>query len=211
MIEELVDELKLKLSVLAQHQKIWIGMAGAPGSGKSTLVNHLSEQFGDLITVIPMDGFHYCRDELDIMPNAQEAHARRGAPFTFNAQRCVDSLIKAHELGEGCFPSFDHHIGDPIENDIVLSQDTSLVIVEGNYLLLDDAPWYQLKQKVFDETWFLSVPIDICCERVVYRHMQQGMSESQARHRVENNDRKNAQLVTQSSLKNADRIVRLDD
>ena len=76
---------------LSQKQ-LWIALAGAPGSGKSTLSKELArvlDSHGIATTVIPMDGFHLYRRELDQMPNAAEAHAKRGSHWTFNATRLV--------------------------------------------------------------------------------------------------------------------------
>ncbi len=37
-------------------------------------------------TIMPMDGYHLTRAQLDAMPNAAEAHARRGAHWTFDVE-----------------------------------------------------------------------------------------------------------------------------
>jgi pantothenate kinase len=80
----------------ASVQQYWIAVAGAPGSGKSTLSKELAAGLnarGIRTTVIPMDGFHYYRRELDQMPNSDEAHARRGSHWTFNATRLVQVML----------------------------------------------------------------------------------------------------------------------
>ena len=66
-----------------------------------------------MLTIIPMDGYHYYQSELDTMEDPEEAHARRGAPFTFNSAKFVGALIKARKEGQGSFPSFDHGTGEP--------------------------------------------------------------------------------------------------
>lgn len=90
--------------------------------------------------MIPMDGYHFYRSELDAMDNPQEAYERRGAPFTFNARKLVDDLIQAHRTGSGYFPGFDHSNRDPEERSICLEPGKKIVIVEGNYLLLNESP-----------------------------------------------------------------------
>ena len=207
--DDLSAELRQRAAQLIGDTQYWIGLAGAPGSGKSTLAEALRERLGEWLTVIPMDGYHYDRSELDSMKNPKEAHARRGAPFTFNATKFVDALIKARRDGEGWFPSFDHGAGNPVENGIRLSKGPQIVLVEGNYLLLNEAPWRQLHQKVFDETWFLHVPLPECNRRVRARHIKSGLSEEQARRRVDTNDSINAKLVAEVSSKNADRTIRI--
>lgn len=208
--DQLAIELRQRASILENGTQLWIGLAGSPGSGKSTLANALADRLADILTVIPMDGYHYPLDYLDKMPDPKQAHARRGAPFTFNANKLVNDLNQARKCGEGSFPSFDHGIKDPVEHAIALSKQCKVVLVEGNYLLLNEAPWSQLAKNVFNETWFLSVPIPECNRRVRERHISNGLSEQQAQQRVDQNDSLNAQLITEQSSKYADRIIVID-
>lgn len=207
--DDLAAELRERAARLTGDKQLWIGLAGGPGSGKSTLAKALKERLGELLTVIPLDGYHYYRSELDGMADPEEAHARRGAPFTFNATKFVDDLIKARNAGEGVFPSFDHRTGDPVEADIHLPRGPRVVLVEGNYLLLDTEPWRQLRARVFDETWFLDVPVPECNRRVGQRHVRTGLSQAQAQLRVATNDSRNAELIAKVSPGNADRIIQI--
>lgn len=208
-LEDLVAELQQRAALLTDDMQFWIGLAGGPGSGKSTIAEAFKAQLDKLLTVIPLDGYHYYRSELDAMEDPGEAHIRRGAPFTFNSARFVDDLIRAHDAGEGVFPSFDHTVGDPVEAAIQLHKGPQIVLVEGNYLLLDTEPWSQLRKSVFDETWFLYVPVSECNQRVIERHVKTGLTEEQARLRVANNDSINAELITKVSPGNADRIIQI--
>ena len=142
------------------------------------------------------------------MDDPGEAYIRRGAPFTFNAERFVSELVEARQRGEGVFPSFDHGAGDPIEGDIRLTKDQRVVLVEGNYVLLDDEPWHRLRE-IFDETWFMDVPVEECNRRVAARHVTVGLTEEQAQVRVDTNDGINAVLIAEVSPKNANRMVRI--
>lgn len=205
--DQIAAVLSQKFSQLTGDQQHWIGLAGSPGSGKSTLAAALKERLGPWLTVIPLDGFHYSRSELSNMNDPEEAFARRGAPFTFNAAKFVNTLIKARSEGQGSFPSFDHNVGDPVEDTIILRKEAQIVLVEGNYLLLEDVPWSRIQKLVFDETWYLDVPPAVCNQRVFDRHVQTGMTEEDARFRVENNDSKNAKLISMQSPGNADRIL----
>ena len=209
-IQSLIDDLKTCMSQLRANQQHWLGIAGAPGSGKSTLAAALMEGLGEAAVVIPMDGYHLFRHQLNNLPDPADAHARRGAPFTFDAERFVKDLKLAKSTGNGSFPGFDHGVGDPVENTILLNCSTHrIVIVEGNYLLLDESPWNDLKQQVFDESWFLDVPVEECKRRVLCRHIATGKSPNVAKQRIENNDGLNAELVNKVSPKNSDRIIRL--
>lgn len=208
-LEDLVAELRQRAALLTDDMQFWIGLAGGPGSGKSTFAEALKARLGELLTVIPLDGYHYYRSELDAMEDPEEAHIRRGAPFTFNSTRFVDDLIKARDTGEGVFPSFDHGAGDPVEATIKLPTGPQIVLVEGNYLLLDTEPWCQLRARVFDETWFLDVTVPECNRRVGERHVKTGLTEELAKLRVATNDSINAELITKVSPGNADRIIQL--
>lgn len=207
--DQIVTLGRMAFDTLKGDEKRWIGLAGAPGSGKSTVAEMVQQRLPEMITVIPMDGYHYYRSELDDMDDPQEAHARRGAPFTFNARRFVDELRAAKERGAGLFPSFNHSVGDPVENDIELQTGKQVVIIEGNYLLLESPPWASLKHHILDETWFLDVPLDVCCSRVEKRHIDNGLTREEAQRRVTLNDGPNAQLVREVSLRNADLTFRM--
>ncbi|MDC0936669.1 AAA family ATPase [Pirellulales bacterium] len=207
--DQLVSKLSSAFDRLNGDEKHWIGLVGAPGSGKSTVAEAIRRRMPKKITVIPMDGYHYYRTQLDAMDDPKEAHARRGAPFTFDAERLVDELRNARRKGSGSFPNFDHNVGDPVENDIELRHGKQIVIVEGNYLLLDDPPWISLKNDVFDMTWFLDVAIDECRRRVEDRHVATGLTREEARYRVSTNDGPNAEQVRDASVRNASQIIRI--
>lgn len=209
-VERLVVELERTVSRRPADDQFWLGIAGAPGSGKSTLAAALHDQLNASSVVVPMDGYHLYRHQLDALPDSQTAHQRRGAPFTFDAARCVRDLQLAKQSRTGSFPSFDHGIGDPVEDAIVLNPSIRIVLVEGNYLLLGEDPWRKLQESVFDESWFLDVPLDVCAQRVEARHIQTGKPPQRARERVLNNDLPNGRLICESSPQRSDRILRFD-
>ena len=79
------------------------------------------------------------------MPNPEEAYARRGAAFTFDAKKFVTDIKAAKERGAGLFPGFDHAVADPEEGKISFnSTEHQIVLVEGLYVLLNQDPWKQL-------------------------------------------------------------------
>jgi pantothenate kinase len=119
----------------------------------------------------------------------------------------VQELIQAKAKGAGVFPSFDHGGGDPIEQAIQLTDQHRIVLVEGSFVLLSDAPWCELKRQVFDESWFLNTSLEESCARVIRRHLQVGRTQEEAEHRMISNDRLNAQLIIDQSVVNADRLI----
>ncbi|XP_020093113.1 putative uridine kinase C227.14 isoform X2 [Ananas comosus] len=204
--------------------KYIVGLAGPPGAGKSTLASEVIRRVNllwsqklveanstllpdEVATVLPMDGFHLYRYQLDAMENPKEAHARRGAPWTFNPELLFKCLQTLRNEGSVYAPSFDHGVGDPVENDIFVSSQHKVVIVEGNYLLLEEDTWKDLSA-LFDEKWFIDVDIDVAMQRVLNRHISTGKEPDVAKWRIEYNDRPNAELIMKSK-KHADLVIRL--
>ncbi|XP_026419222.1 putative uridine kinase C227.14 [Papaver somniferum] len=204
-----------------------VGIAGPPGAGKSTVASEVTRRINkqwpqkasgvgidavnppDFAIVLPMDGFHLFRHQLDKMENSEEAHARRGAPWTFDPELLLKCLRSLRIEGSVYAPSFDHGVGDPIEDDIFVTLQHKLVIVEGNYLLLEEGAWKEVSS-VFDEKWFIDIDIDTAMQRVLKRHISTGKPPDVAKWRIDYNDRPNAELINKSK-KNADLIIRSVD
>ncbi|KAG5055337.1 hypothetical protein JHK85_007847 [Glycine max] len=175
-VDELYDTLVTRLlpsvSVSSNpNHKLLVGLAGPPGAGKSTLAHEVARRINklwpekassfdslveppDVAIVVPMDGFHLYRFELDAMENLEEAHARRGAPWTFNPLGLLTYLKNLRSHGSVYVPSFDHGVGDPVKIFLCFLPLCRLkvVIVEGNYLLLEDGQWKEISS-LFDEKW----------------------------------------------------------
>ncbi|KAL5702101.1 hypothetical protein ACHQM5_027360 [Ranunculus cassubicifolius] len=204
--------------------KYIVGVAGSPGAGKSTLASEVARRVNKLWTQrsnameflvnspevaisLPMDGFHLYRHQLDKMENPKEAHARRGAPWTFNPASLLQCLQKLRNEGSVCMPSFDHGVGDPVEEDIFVSLQHKVVIVEGNYLLLEEDIWKDVSS-MFDEKWFIEADLDTAMQRVFKRFISEmDLPLDIAKWRIEYNDRPNAELVNKSK-RNADLVIR---
>jgi pantothenate kinase len=144
-----------------------------------------------------MDGFHYYRTRLEQFEDPILAKKRRGAHWTFDAFKFVSRLESAKLSGFGLFPSFDHAIGDPVEDSIVLGHEHRVVFVEGLYLLLDIPPWNRIKG-LLDSIFFLDVSEEVLIERLALRHKEtMKLSDNDARSRAMNNDIPNASVVAE--------------
>jgi pantothenate kinase len=196
------------LARLDSHTPRWIiGMAGMPGSGKSTLATQLAEEVNarsapNTMIALGMDGFHLTKAELRQFPDPAEAFARRGAPWTFDAnalQQRIRGLRAAAGSAELTWPGFQHDVGDPVEAADTIPANTRLIIVEGLYLLHQADGWQAISQ-LFDERWYLDTPLATAMERLTLRHMRAwGITRAAAEHRIATNDRPNAMLVQQSA------------
>lgn len=169
-----------------------LGVAGAPGAGKSTLVAALLDALGGLAVGVPMDGFHLAQAELERLGRAD----RKGAPDTFDAAGYVALLRRLHERGPDAVyaPTFDRSLEEPVAGAVRVEPDVPLVVTEGNYLLLDEAPWAAVRG-LLDEAWFVEVPPGLRVPRLVERHVRHGRSPDDARAWVERSDEANARLV----------------
>ncbi|MBJ7539661.1 ATP-binding cassette domain-containing protein [Marinomonas transparens] len=188
-------------SLLNKPQRTLIGLTGGPGSGKSTLASYLATQVtkqSEQIVCLSMDGFHLSKTQLSALPNAEQAFARRGAPWTFDSAAFIERVGRirhAFQQEDILWPSFDHALGDPVENDVCIAKNAKVVLVEGLYLLHQQDGW-QASKPLFDEHWFLDVPLNIAIERLAQRHMAAwGFSHAQAMERIEQSDGLNAELV----------------
>ena len=110
------------------EKQYWIGIAGGPGSGKSTLASAVCKLVNaglssDLAVVIPMDGYHYSRSQLREMSVTEERSfedllARRGSPWTFDAEKLVKDLLKAKSLRSMSFPTYSRQLSDPVQGKL---------------------------------------------------------------------------------------------
>lgn len=203
----LADRLAQVAAALPRGKKYIIGIAGAPGSGKSTtaaavcsMLNQRCAAAGlgqDCAVVVPMDGFHYYRSQLDKMPDPKEAYARRGAHWTFDAKAFVECIRQLRGDGDVLVPSFDHAVGDPVEGDIKVTGDNMVVMVEGNYLLLEEGPWVELRS-LLDEAWYVDCCLEEAMGRVFQRQTGIGLTPDESRQRIAGNDRPNAELIART-------------
>lgn len=205
MIQEYANRA-LQCLQKSENDRILIALAGVPGSGKSTMAHKISDYINNTLnvrcTVMGIDGFHLSRAQLRSLPDPQLAFARRGAPFTLDAEAVVQFV---HRLRKTCqtskrgviyAPSFDHKLKDPVPNGVTIAPETSIVIIEGLYLLLDSEPWKEIASLV-DEKWMLEADLQVCRTRVAKRHVEAGIEPDLelAYRRVDSNDLVNAEYI----------------
>ncbi len=193
--------------IQSENTRIIIGLVGKPGAGKSTLSSYLLKKLPKETTaLVPMDGFHLSNAQLNKLGRIE----RKGAPDTFDSQGYIDLLrrIKTDTSNSIYFPIFHRDIEESISAEGVIHPHTSLILTEGNYLLLESDGWSQVAQTL-TESWFLDVDNDRRMARLVARHIKYGKSPEAAHAWANGSDKRNAQLVEHTRV-NADIIIYLD-
>jgi pantothenate kinase len=172
--------------------RVLLGICGAPGAGKSTLAERLVAALGKESVYVGMDGFHLAQVELKRLNRT----SRKGAPDTFDAAGYVNLLhrLKTETTTTVYAPEFRREIEEPIACAVPILPDHRIIITEGNYLLLDTAPWQEVKTHL-TETWFLSPEETVRRERLIARHQAFGRTPEQARERTLGSDEQNAILI----------------
>ncbi len=176
-----------------------VALAGPPAAGKSTLAADLAARLsaaGAGARVVPMDGFHYD----DTVLEARGQRARKGAPETYDATGFVHLIRRLRDEDEVAIPIFDRALELSRAAADVVGPADRLLIVEGNYLLLDRAPWTALRP-LFDLTVFAEVPEAELVRRLTARWHHHGKTEAEARAWIEGNDLPNALTVIRGSAR----------
>lgn len=191
-------EVKNRIThLLASGERRLLGIVGAPGAGKSTLVEAIAEAFGEDAVVVPMDGFHLSNAELNRLGRA----AHKGAPDTFDVAGFVSLLHRIRQQSTSSdsndvvyAPVFERKIEEAIASSIAILPRTPLVIVEGNYLLQTTGGWQNVRP-ILDECWYVDVDQDLRLSRLITRHVQFGRTTEAAMAWVKNTDEPNARVI----------------
>jgi pantothenate kinase len=190
--------------LIGTGQRRLLGIAGAPGAGKSTLAAQLVVALAPNAVLVPMDGFHLAEDELKRLG----IHDRKGAIDTFDVGGFVTLLrrLRAAEEPVVYAPVFRRDLEEPIAGAISVSSSTPLVVTEGNYLLVDDGRWAAIRG-LLDEAWYVEPDEQSRLDRLVQRHVAFGRDRSTAESRAFGSDQANAELIA-TTRPRADLVIK---
>jgi pantothenate kinase len=192
--------------LVSQDRRALFGNTGPPGVGKSTLASGIVCQFGYSARLVEMDGFH--------LPQARRVELGRlgriGAIDTFDGDGFGALIRSLRRLGETTIYSreFRRDIGESIEAARAVEPRVQLGVAEGNYLLVPERPWGELRD-LFDEVWYGERDKNARVASLIDRHIADGKSADRARPWVLGTDQRNAELIAGTQA-NADVIAKVD-
>ncbi|MGX7670012.1 nucleoside/nucleotide kinase family protein [Plantactinospora sp. DSM 117369] len=200
-----LDQLVARARTLASTgPRRLLGITGAPAAGKSTLAGLLVTALHGIAELVPMDGFHLAEAELHRLGR----HARKGAPDTFDGAGFVALLRRLRAGTETVYaPEFRRELEEPVAGAIPVPPSVPLVVVEGNYLLVPDQPWGEVRE-LLDEVWFLDLDETERLHRLTERHIAFGREPLEAAARARGTDQRNAELIA-GTIDRADLVVRM--
>lgn len=184
-------------------RRIIVAIAGAPGAGKSTLAEALLPLLPEgSAALVTMDGFHYDNAVLA----SRGLLSRKGAPETFDFDGFRHLLERLRSAdADVAVPVFDRKADLARAGGTIVPTDARFVIVEGNYLLFDESPWYGLSPLIDYSVW-LDVPPAELERRLIQCWVDHGLSIEEARHRALSNDLPNAERLM-ARRRQADEII----
>ena len=179
-------------------KRFMVAIAGAPASGKSTTAARLRDELvamGETAVVVPMDGFHLD----DVILNARGHRPRKGAPFTFDVAGFETLLTRIRACEAEIFiPVFDRSLELSRNAADIVAESSRFILIEGNYLLLDETPWNRLR-RLFDYAIYLNVPLQELERRLIQRWLDHGFDMAYAANWIASNDLPNIKHVIAKS------------
>ena len=175
-----------------------VAIAGPPGAGKSTFSQALLLMLKEKsiqAKIISMDGFHL---DNSILAD-RNLLDRKGAPATFDTAGFIHLMNRLTNFEDDVvIPEFDRNKDLSIAGSSIISTKDKVLIVEGNYLLIEEEPWTKLK-KTWDQTIFINPGIDTLEQRLLNRWLRYGLDTQDAKKRTISNDLPNARYVLEKS------------
>jgi pantothenate kinase len=151
-----------------------------------------------------MDGFHLA----DVALERIGLRHAKGAPDTFDAGGYVALLrrLRSPEPEEVVYaPMFERDLEQPLAGAVAVPRSATLVLTEGNYLLLDRGRWPEVRP-LLDEVWFCAPAPDVRLARLTARHVAFGKEPAAATAWIAAVDEPNAALV-EATRGRADLVV----
>ncbi|QSR32081.1 nucleoside/nucleotide kinase family protein [Nocardioides sp. S5] len=204
--ETLLPALDVAASRPRAQRRAFVFLVGPPGVGKSTLAAVLAEAGSrrlpapTRLDVVGIDGFHFPQSHLEshhvrTSDGTVPLSTIKGAPETFDVEALAEHLAAAADQ-DVVWPTYDRRVHDVVAGTHPLSAD--LVVIEGNWLLLDEPGWRDLARHAHYVV-LLTADADLLRDRLVERKVRGGLTPAEAEAFYERSDRLNVQRVMGSS------------
>lgn len=187
-------------------KRIIVFLAAPPAVGKSTLavfLERLSKNTAELMPIqsLSLDGFHYRNDylhshKIHIRGEEHTLYEIKGMPETFDLIKFTEYLqrVKNENIK---WPIYDRNLHNPVMDKIEVTAD--IVLIEGNWLLLDEDKWKDLKS-LCDYSIFIEAKESLLKNRLIQRKIKGGLTSVQASEFYERTDKKNIVRVMDNRL-----------
>ncbi|WP_192037140.1 nucleoside/nucleotide kinase family protein [Halomonas sp. YLGW01] len=200
MIPHIHDMTVRLLEAASGRERFIVALAGPPAAGKSFLsewlCRELNERSPGIAAVVPMDGYHF--DNAVLEPEGLVPV--KGAPETFDIDGLHGDLVRIRRADRTvAVPVFDRPLDLARAGGRLITLEHRLIIVEGNYLLLDQGDWPSLRP-LYDLTLFLEVPDELLEARLIQRWLGMGQDQAGALERTRHKDMLNARLIKTASV-----------
>lgn len=214
MVEQVLRPLLQRLAAMGRDRRLIVFLAGPPAVGKSTLAAFLERLAADMpelprVQALGMDGFHYPQAYIEahtVLREDRQIPMRRlkGSPESFDVQALAHRLERLRHA-DAPWPVYDRRLHDVVPD--ALQADAPILLVEGNYLLLDAPVWRDL---ACDYSVFVSASAELLRQRLIARKMRGGLTREQAEAFYAECDGPNVTLCLEHS-RPADEIWSLDE
>jgi hypothetical protein len=191
--------------------RVIIGIAGPTGAGKSVvavLFKELAKQarLPFAFESVTIDAYHFHNHFLNSHFSGGEPLKKvKGRFDTYDVGALVSDL-KDFSSGENVsFPIYSRKLHDPVENGVLVETKNALLIVEGLWLLYDQAGW-EAVGPLLDFSFFIDSDKDRAKEPVIRRHLAGGRTLADAARYYELVDGRNSDLVLTTKHK-ADKVI----
>ena len=202
MLGLIYDQLLISITERIDNDdksRYFIALSGPPASGKSTISQKLANDLSAKeynSSILQMDGFHYD----DVILKEKKLLLKKGAPETFDVMGLINFVSRLQKEDEVIIPIFDRSLELSRSSAVIISKNTKVIIVEGNYILLNSYPWSELN-KFFNTTIMINCEKKILEKRLIERWENFNLPKEEIDEKVYNNDLPNGVNVLKNSIK----------
>jgi pantothenate kinase len=156
--------------------------------------------------VVTIDAYHF--------PNRHLlSHFSEGAPLktvkgrfdTYDVVALAGDLRAFARGDRMAFPAYSRKLHDPVPESVPVTEPATLLIIEGLWLLYDQAGWQEIRP-LLDYCFFIESDPERTRQAVIKRHRVGGRSPEDAARHYEQVDARNSSLVLQTRHR-ADKII----